>query len=74
MAHTNIHDPLHVYSIRELPLTQLPVDNTIDTLQISLFFHASIGVSLPGKFKTGRTLSRNHVSYYNAEALYLFSF
>ena len=32
MAHTNIHDPLHVYSIRELPLTQLPVDNTIDTL------------------------------------------
>ena len=34
MAHTNIHDPLHVYSIRELPLTQLPVDNTIDTLQL----------------------------------------
>ena len=32
MAHTNIHDPLHVYSIRELPLTQLPVDNTINTL------------------------------------------
>ena len=32
MSHTNIHDPLHVYSIRELPLTQLPVDNTIDTL------------------------------------------
>ena len=32
MAHTNIYDPLHVYSIRELPLTQLPVDNTIDTL------------------------------------------
>ena len=30
MAHTNIHDPLHVY--RELPLTQLPVDKTIDTL------------------------------------------
>ena len=30
MAHTNIHDPLHVYSNRELPLTQLPVDNTID--------------------------------------------
>ena len=41
---------------------------------ISLFFHASIGVSLPGKFKTGETLSRNHVSYYNAQALYLFSF
>ena len=35
MAHTNIHDPLHVYSNRELPLTQLPVDNTIDTLQLS---------------------------------------
>ena len=34
MAHTNIYDPLHVYSIRELPLTQLPVDNTIDTLQL----------------------------------------
>ena len=33
MAHTNIHDPLHVYSNRELPLTQLPVDNNIDTLQ-----------------------------------------
>ena len=33
MAHTNIHDPLHVYSIREFPLTQLPVDNTIGTLQ-----------------------------------------
>ena len=32
--HTNIHDPLHVYSNRELPLTQLPVDNTIDTLQV----------------------------------------
>ena len=31
MAHTNIHDPLDVYSIRELPLTQLLVDNTIDT-------------------------------------------
>ena len=30
--HTNIHDPLHVYSIRELRPTQLPVDNTIDTL------------------------------------------
>ena len=30
MAHTNTHDPLHVY--RELPLTQLPVDETIDTL------------------------------------------
>ena len=29
---TNTHDPLHVYSNRELPLTQLPVDNTIDTL------------------------------------------
>ena len=28
----NIHDPLHVYSNRELPLTQLPVVNTIDTL------------------------------------------
>ena len=37
MAHTNIHDPLHVYSIRELPLTQLPVDNTIDILQISWY-------------------------------------
>ena len=32
MDHTNVHDPLHVYSIRELPLTQLLVDNTIDTL------------------------------------------
>ena len=32
MAHTNIHDPSHVYSNRELPLTQRPVDNTIDTL------------------------------------------
>ena len=32
MAYTNIHDPMHVYSNRELPLTQLPVDNTIDTL------------------------------------------
>ena len=30
MPHKNIHDPLHVYSNRELPLTQL--DNTIDTL------------------------------------------
>ena len=36
MAHTNIHDPLHVYSNRELPLTQLPVDNTIDTLHRTL--------------------------------------
>ena len=34
MAHTNIHDPLHVYSIQELPLTQLPVENTIDTLHL----------------------------------------
>ena len=32
MAHTKPHDPLHVYRMRELPLTQLPVDNTIDTL------------------------------------------
>ena len=32
MVDTNIHDPLHVYSNRELPLTQLPVDSTIDTL------------------------------------------
>ena len=30
MAHTNIHDPLHFYSIPELPPTQLPVDNTIN--------------------------------------------
>ena len=29
---TKLHDPLHVYRIRELPPTQLPVDNTIDTL------------------------------------------
>ena len=36
MTHTNIHDPLHVYSNRELPLTQLPVDNTIDTLHRAL--------------------------------------
>ena len=33
MAHTAIHDPLHVFNIRELPLTQLPVNNTINTLQ-----------------------------------------
>ena len=32
MAHKKPHDPLHVYRMRELPLTQLPVDNTIDTL------------------------------------------
>ena len=32
MPHKNIHDPLHVYSNRQLPLTQLSVDNTIDTL------------------------------------------
>ena len=31
MAHIKPHDPLHVYRMRELPLTQLPVDNTIDT-------------------------------------------
>ena len=36
MTHTNIHDPLHVYSNRELPLSQLPVDNTIDTLHRAL--------------------------------------
>ena len=32
MVDTNIHNPLHVYSNRELPLTQLPGDSTIDTL------------------------------------------
>ena len=37
--HTNTHDPLHVYSIRELPPTQLPVDNTIDTLRRPLCMH-----------------------------------
>ena len=31
--HTAIHDPLHVFNIRELPLTQPPVNNTINTLQ-----------------------------------------
>ena len=39
MAHTNNHDPLHVYSNRELPLTQLPVDNTIDTLHSQIHQH-----------------------------------
>ena len=38
MAHTNIHDPLHVYSNQELPLTQLPVDNNIDTLHSLLLY------------------------------------
>ena len=33
MAHTAIHDPLHIFNFRELPLTQLPVNNTINTLQ-----------------------------------------
>ena len=30
------HDPLHVYRMRELELTQPPVDNTIDTLHTLL--------------------------------------
>ena len=41
MAHTNIHDLLHVYSIGELPLTQLPVDNTIDTLHPFLYLETN---------------------------------
>ena len=64
MAHTNFHDPSHVYSSRELPLTQLPVDDTIDTLQVLLtnFFPIPEDDRSRNFIVTANTCSASHVN------------
>ena len=37
MARTTIHDPLHVFDVQQLPLTQRLVNNAINTLQTLRF-------------------------------------
>ena len=66
---TNIHNPLHVYSNRELPLTQLPVDNTIDTLHPPFNVQTNIGRAFinlidkcfPAGHKLRKVFNRNTV-------------
>ena len=69
MAHTNIHNPLHIYSNRELPLTQLLVDNTIDTLHPPFNVQTNIGRAFinltdkcfPAGHKLRKVFNRNTV-------------